>query len=1760
MINRVWKRNISTMLACVMGLSLLVNLFAWQSAGAAVDESALGPELIVNPGFEQVSGGLPAGWTKYVNPNPEGVAVESVTEQAAEGARSVKLTDTSSASGAAAGLYGTMIPYSPGTEYQAGVQVKAEAGGVALVVRYYKADGSSTQDSVNSSGTGPNWQMLTLSKTPPADTVNIQMILVVPSIFGTGTAYVDAATLKTTELLLNPSFEQAAGTRPTGWTAIDHGVIASIAAVTDPANKTHGNKSLRILDQSTTEAYGVKSATAPVVTGGAYTASVKANAAAGVGRLIVHFLGSAAPQSMEAATAGNGTWETLTLTGDAPSGTTEVQVELASSGSGTADLYFDQATLTVSDSTEPPGDGSLAWPTGLEPAHSRSFSPANHLVTTQNPPDFGWPFIAGADAYELQVAGDGSFQSIAYQKSDIASNYYSFPQTFADGQSYFWRVRFHKPEGWSAWSEVRKFRIDADSVPFPVPLASELLAAVPSEHPRVLTTPDQLDEFRARKDGEGKRTFDNVKGRVQPKVTAEASNPETLPAEPVKMPNNSPTVLAQTELVTDPMMDAAFIYLVTQDPDYGEFAKRRLLHLATWRTKEGATQYHNNKGGNDQVHREIALSGAMAYDWLYDLLSPSERATVLTMVHDRADTIADDVLYDSRPISSTPYDSHGWTVFGFLGMIAISLLHDDISVNGTVVSEDAEDWFNRIVPAYINLSPTWGGEDGGWGNGEAYWQWSSLSNKQFIDTLYAATGFSIYDKAYNRNESWYALYMLPFGQKTGVFGDGADDIQRGAVHASMTRNAQMQQNQVMQWFAQQYNYDYGNYITYLYEDGDLPARPPVEMPTAKYFDQLGAVAMHSSLLDPKRISMFFKSSPYGSYNHSHADQNGIQIKAFGEDLTVDGGFYDDYNSDHFQKYAKQTFAHNAITYDDKQGQKIFDMKASGKITGFATNKDFDAAVGDATTAYNTGGGTGLDLARRSVIYVKPGAFVVVDNLNAKESGGSSFEYWLHADKSLELDGDQSGATITKNNAALKMRLYYPGLTASKTGQYLDANGTEWLPGGTYAGRTRLHAKFATPKTEAATIVSSYVPYEVGSSPQSIVSEDHETYRKLHFADGTDVYVRTAHSGVVDAGDIQFDGIAATVKGDSILLVGGTQLAIDGVTRISSTQPATVALSGDELSITGTQEAKVSLHKPGVTTVLDEEYRTLPQGGSITNAVNARGVHWDTAGISGTLTLHVEPGQHQLLLSDVPAPAPLAPVSYPVAINGAPSTVTLSAYGDGHGGSAAWGNLSNTAGLYEVIEAPPGLYFDKRGMAQPVIYLGANARFILPRVTGTLKLRSAGTGAMTPADATGDYDTVKAGLTVFKEAESFSGTDGGALNVYSTRPWLSGGQGISSWADVGQSVTWNLDIPEAGNYDVVIKYVAWEDVNGLPARLIKLGNQFYTAEAEKTFDWGTKPEYWKALTVRSGTTLPAGPVQLTMWNVRGPMNVDWVGLVKTDAAAEPSVKLTPSASAVSPGQPLDIGLALKGVDAAAGVDLTLTYDPAKFSYTGNVKHVEQQVVNVTNDEENGTLRILAARTGTGTLPLEATLLSVQFQVNAAAPSGPSSFAASAVSTSTEAGVITPLSNASTQVTVNSGKAALGALIAQAESTRDQAVAGTTPGTYFSSALPSLKTTLTAAVDAAKTVYNQANATAAQVETAQTNLAAAIARFEASKITASTGDTNVDQQFNIADFVHIATYYGKDSSSPDWQQAKSADLNGDGIIDIEDLAFMASRIIG
>lgn len=1105
-----------------------------------------------------------------------------------------------------------------------------------------------------------------------------------------------------------------------------------------------------------------------------------------------------------------------------------------------------------------------AWPQFTDSAHM-PYRPIDSLVTSQSPPDFSWPFVQNADSYLLQVSRTSDFATVAHEASALATNYYNFPVSFEAG-TWYWRVRYDQDGTASEWTAPRKFRIEENAVPFPVPPVDTLLNNVPDAHPRIWTNADTLDEFRALATGQGKTIYERRR-------TQALANLDFVPVEPASLDKRY-----VDESLTK-MMNAAFTYLISGDTRFGDSAKRQMLAIAGWNTDpNGTTGYVTD----DQVHRAIAYQTAIAYDWIYDRLAPADIDKVQTMVAARANTLIADI-FGVHSMFKNPYDSHGWTSFGLLTIIATAMLHD---------VDQADSWFRMLVPAYINQLPPWGGEDGGWSMGTGYWQGSNLGNKEAMDVLLYATGFNLYDKAFSRNEGDFPLYAFPHGSPKGLIGDGNTDTPTFYNVSFFRRAAQMYQDPHLQWGAQAVGATpIDQLYTYFHGDPDLPAEPPVDLPKSKWFKDIGVVAMHSDLVNPDRVSLYFKSSPYGSYVHSHADQNSFVINAYGEPLAIKAGYYESFgfNAPHHGQFTRQTLSGNAITYDGRQGQPINKLDANGTVTGFVDSADFAATSGDATAAYMGG----IGKAVRHLLYVRPNSFVVIDRLKSANPAGSEFEWGLHAEHELKLDADQAGATIVEGRAALKTRIHYPAnIRATVDNRYLNADGVEVRPQDVNIPN-QMHAEFITPKSQETTIVSTMGVYPSGGEAPEVVSENHGNYMELAFEDGTVVYVRMTNGGEIDAGSVRFEGEAAAVKGNSVMLVSGTKLVKDGVTLLSSDKPATIALGDRQLSVSGTEEINVAVQTPGVVRVRNVDGEDIANSGTPEASVALRGVYWQAT--ADKLTVRAEKGSHAFKLNDSPSTQPLEDVELQASIDGVPQTIALQARSDTEGESVAWGKLTNEEGLYQVVDAPTGFAFERHG-APNAPYLEPNATILLRgEADRPLTLLKVGSGPLAETVVRDDYDAVRDTLSVFAEAESFQNYGGGAVTRYNTRPFLSGGVGVSNWTNKGQWLDWTLNVPKQGRYDLVLKYVAgWDAPAGeLTSRLAQLGDNAYAFEAPKTVDFGTKPEYWKAIRVKTGALLPAGPLKLTMWNSVASMNLDWIGLIEVkDDEIRPSAPGAP----------------------------------------------------------------------------------------------------------------------------------------------------------------------------------------------------------------------------------------------------------------------------
>jgi hypothetical protein len=212
-------------------------------------------------------------------------------------------------------------------------------------------------------------------------------------------------------------------------------------------------------------------------------------------------------------------------------------------------------------------------------------------------------------------------------------------------------------------------------------------------------------------------------------------------------------------------------------------------------------------------------------------------------------------------------------------------------------------------------------------------------------------------------------------------------------------------------------------------DDDPPSKAPTDIPHSRAFRGVGWAGLHSNLADPDGDAfLLFKSSPYGSVSHSHADQNAFAIMKGGKALAIPSGYYGpSYGMPHHAEWTRSTKANNCVLVNG-EGQVIRSAKANGRLVAFEDHKGLSYVCGDAAPAY-MGKLTQCD---RHILFLRPGLFLILDDLAAPED--ATFQWMLHAFDRMTLG---EGQVISRRDGALlDVRLSCPmGLTLSQTDQF-----------------------------------------------------------------------------------------------------------------------------------------------------------------------------------------------------------------------------------------------------------------------------------------------------------------------------------------------------------------------------------------------------------------------------------------------------------------------------------------------------------------------------------------------------------------------------------------------------------------------------------------------------------------------------------------------------------------------------------------------------
>ena len=490
---------------------------------------------------------------------------------------------------------------------------------------------------------------------------------------------------------------------------------------------------------------------------------------------------------------------------------------------------------------------------------------------------------------------------------------------------------------------------------------------------------------------------------------------------------------------------ATIIWIVTDEERYFNKAKEFLLKSCAWHFAPdwksgavvGATDIYYNDEANFRLWRKLPL----VYDQLRAKLTPEEKKTILAAFKERGDRSvawikAAKVEKLKRNSLEVNPSSHPVRFMSMVGLTGLALW-DDLP--------EAREWWQFAYDFYRNQFPPWGGDDGGWAEGNAYWR-GTFEHAAFQDTLLAIGDPIAYSSPFWKNSPFFAIYNVQPYMHT-IFGDtsnaGHFDLEP-SIADYMEHLARVQQNGYLRAYAELctdtrprptdkglgvLDRVYPTACEFLIRNFIAsgkplpPAKALSDLPADRYFRDVGWVSLHSALGRPDNdIQITFKSSPYGSFSHSHADQNTFILNAYGEGLAINSAYREFHGSPHHKEWTRQTRSKNDLLIDGL-GQKAQDKKSTGKITRFETSPRYVWTTGDATVAYRTLNDN-VQRVTRDLVFIDQRYVVLRDRVDLAMPGKLS--WLLHAEKNLSWSNNT--ATIRGDKATLTAQLLAPGVT------------------------------------------------------------------------------------------------------------------------------------------------------------------------------------------------------------------------------------------------------------------------------------------------------------------------------------------------------------------------------------------------------------------------------------------------------------------------------------------------------------------------------------------------------------------------------------------------------------------------------------------------------------------------------------------------------------------------------------------------------------
>jgi len=698
--------------------------------------------------------------------------------------------------------------------------------------------------------------------------------------------------------------------------------------------------------------------------------------------------------------------------------------------------------------------------------------------------------------------------------------------------------------------------------------------------------------------------------------------------------------------------------------------------------------------------------------------------------------------------------------------------------------------------------------------------------------------------------------IAPFGDGTQFRGSRAGPLMYW--FSTLTRDSRLR------WYTAAVNSSAGsNIMGVVLKDDSIKPLPPFDLEPARCFEGVGLAVLRTDLVDRSEdVGFIMRSSPYGAVSHGHNDQNCFVLEAYGEALAVATGHYNRYSSPHHSGWTRQTKAKCGITHDGGRGQDR-GWQARGKITDYLHGAAFDLLRGDATTAY----GGRLDRVVREVVHVRPGVFIIRDDLADDEP--HVYEYWLHALDEMKADG--GAVLIQRPRASLAVHFLEPANpTYTQTDQFDPPVG--WPPDRTFVNNWHLTAAQPSAKTSAA-FLTALLPAKAGEEAKrpavSKLAGVGCTGVELKWGDGRRALLGFADPGA--AGPYEFAGIRTDAP------VFAVSLAATGAPTGWLAKSATRL----ELGNRALHRSAVATSATVSLTAASARLDTVGAGGDLTffkgpakaRAILRDGEEIEAQGDGDSAALSAEPGRDSVRVWFVEPPGPAG--DFGLSVRFGEASGELRGVRNAEGDELVFGRLDLPPGAYSL-----GLPGDARvsgvGFADGVLWLNTPSSVSirgrdLPR---TLNVQRACETVELPAVK---QASIPGSAISFEAEKNWTGDAGGVKVSGGGHENTSGNDNLWAWNKAGHTLAWILDVPAGGEYEL---WFVGASQCGILATLRVNGGQ----EASYRFcatggGWGRKnADEWRAFRIPVRLVLNQGKNTISLTNRTGlGLNLDRLAL-------------------------------------------------------------------------------------------------------------------------------------------------------------------------------------------------------------------------------------------------------------------------------------------